>query len=212
MRERIAALHRPAGRYFRARRLRQFAQAFGLDSSTTVLDVGGEEHYWPWCPGEPQVTVVNLAKRDLRPEKRPWVQADGRLLPFGDSAFDVVYCNSVLEHLPDAASRHAMAREIARVGRGYWVQTPNRRFPVEPHLLTPGFHYLPKRWQVRAARNFSVWGWLVRPSPEEARGFVENIDLLGEAELADLFPGAKLIRERFGGLTKSLVAVRDAGG
>ena len=74
---------------------------------------------------------------------------DGRALPFRDEAFDVVFSNSVIEHVGDAASQRRFAREVARVGRAYWVQTPNRWFPVEQHLLTPLVHWLPKSWQRR---------------------------------------------------------------
>lgn len=208
----FAALHLPIARYFRGRRLRRFARTFGVNASTTVLDLGGDEYYWLWLPARPRVTVANLEYRDLRPDSMPWVRADGRRLPFADRAFDIVFCNSVLEHLPDEPSRVQMAREIARVGRGYCVQTPNRWFPVEAHTLTPGFHFLPKRWQVRLARNFTVWGWLQRPDEEEARGFVENIHLLTASDVVRLFPGASIERERFLGLTKSVSAVSKEGG
>lgn len=208
MRGRFAALHRPLARYFRTRRLRRFAASFRVGPTTTVLDLGGDEHYWHWLSPCPAVTIANLGTRDLRPVAMQWVQADGRALPFVDGAFDIVFCNSVIEHLPDAGSRDAMAREIERVGRGYVVQTPNRRFPLEAHTLTPGFHYLPRRWQVRLARNFTVWGWLQRPGRDEARGFVESIHLLAEKDLRRHFPEAAIERERFLGLTKSVTAVR----
>ena len=208
---RFATLHRPVARYFRTRRLRRFAKAFAVDTSTRVLDLGGDEYYWSWLSPLPAVTVANLESRDLRPDAMPWVQADGRMLPFGDRAFDVVYCNSVIEHLPDQQSREALATEIARVGRGYSVQTPNRWFPLEAHTLTPGFHFLPRRWQVRLARNFTVWGWLQRPDPDEARGFVEGSHLLGRKDLQLVFPDATIERERFLGLTKSITAVRKQG-
>lgn len=202
----FAALHRPLARYFRSRRMRRFARRFGVTAATTVLDLGGAESYWRWCPVRPRVTVVNLHRRDLRPGEMPWVQADGCQLPVADKAFDIVHCNSVIEHLPDARARGRLAREIARVGHGYWVQTPNRWFPIEAHTLTPLFHFLPKRWQARLARNFTVWGWLQRPSDREARGYVEHIHLLSEADLRSLFPAASIERERFLGLTKSLTA------
>lgn len=208
----FAALHRPFGRYFRARRLRRFARLLGVDASTTVLDIGGSEYYWDWCVARPRVTVVNLFQRDIRPDRLTWVWADGRRLPFPDGAFDVVHCNSVIEHLPDEASREQLAREVARVGRAYWVQTPNRWFPVESHTLTPGLHFLPKRWQARLARDFTVWGWLQRPSEEEARGFVEHVHLLTARDLRRLFPGAAIVRERVLGLTKSVAAVRQQRG
>ena len=94
------------------------------------------------------------------------------------------------------------------MGRAYWVQTPNLRFPVDPHTMTPGFHFLPQYWQVRLARNFTIWGWLQRPSAEEARGFIENIELLTADDLRRLFPEAMIERERFISLTKSVTAVR----
>jgi hypothetical protein len=37
---------------------------------------------------------------------------------------------------------------------------------------------------------------------------VDEIKLLGPKELTSLFPGATLIRERFAGLTKSLIVTR----
>ncbi len=205
----FADIHRPLARYFRSRRLRRFALSFNVDEQTKVLDLGGAEYYWPWLEVRPRVTVANYAARDLKRVALDWVRADGRNLPFRDGAFDVVYCNSVLEHLPDEASREAMAREIERVGLGYSVQTPNRWFPLEAHTLTPAFHFLPKRWQARLARNFTIWGRLQRPSRAEARGFVENIRLLSARDLQGLFPDAAIERERFLGLTKSLIAVRQ---
>ena len=205
----FADLHLPLARFFRSRRLRRFAQSFQLDRQTRVLDLGGAEYYWPWLEVRPRVTVANFEERDLKKADLDWVRADGRELPFQDGAFDVVYCNSVLEHLPDEASRYALAQEVARVGRGYSVQTPNRWFPVDAHTLTPAFHFLPKRWQSRLARNFTLWGRLQRPTLAEARGFVENIRLLTARDLQRLFPDAVIERERFLGLTKSVIAVRQ---
>lgn len=212
MPDRVAALHRPIARFFRTRRLRRFAQAFGVGATTRVLDLGGDEYYWKWLSPEPAVTIVNLLSRDLHRGAMPWVQADGCRLPFRDGAFDVVYCNSVIEHLPDQKSLERLAREIARVGRGYSVQTPNRWFPVEAHTLTPGFHFLPRSWQFRLARNFTLWGWLQRPDAAEARGFVEGTNPLTKTDLRRLFPEAAIEHERFLGLTKSLTAVRQQPG
>lgn len=203
----FAGLHRLVGRSFRTRRLRRLALTFDLTDESLVLDLGGSEYYWDWASVLPRVIVANPEPRDLRPGRLAWVQADGRQLPFTDGAFDVVHCNSVLEHLPDEPSRRALAREIVRVGRGYSVQVPNRWFPIEPHTLTPGFHFLPKRLQARLARNFTLWGWLQRPGRDEARGFVESIHPLSARDLRRLFPEARIERERVLGLTKSVLAV-----
>ncbi len=65
-------------------------------------------------------------------------------LPFADGEFDLVYCSSVIEHVPPA-SRAAFAAELRRVGRCWLVQTPAYSFPLEPHSLLPGAHWLPAR-------------------------------------------------------------------
>jgi hypothetical protein len=125
-----------------------------------------------------------------------------------DGAFDVAFCNSVIEHVGGRDEQAALAAQLSRVARGLWVQTPARGFPLEPHLLTPFFHFLPRRWQRRLARNFTVWGWLTRPDRERARAMVDAISLLGYREFAALFPDCEIRRERFLGWTKSYVAVR----
>jgi SAM-dependent methyltransferase len=141
-----------------------------------------------------------------------WVAGDGRALPFCDAAFDVVFSNSVIEHVGDPASQEQFAREVARVGCAFWVQTPNRWFPVEQHLLTPLVHWLPKSWQAAIVRRGTVWSALTRPSPDRRDFYIEHflrdIRLLGMGELQRLFPGARIVRERFLGMTKSLIACR----
>ncbi|HWS70973.1 MAG TPA: class I SAM-dependent methyltransferase, partial [Thermoanaerobaculia bacterium] len=66
--------------------------------------------------------------------------------------------NSVLEHVADMP---AMAREIRRVGRRWYVQTPNRWFPVEPHFLVPFFQFLPIATRAWLLTRFDL-GWLTR--------------------------------------------------
>ena len=94
------------------------------------------------------------------------------------------------------------------MGKGYYVQTPNRWFPVEPHYLAPFIHFLPKSRHKGLIRNWSFWGWLNRPSVQEAEQFADGIHLLTRADMRSLFPDAVILRERTLGLTKSLIAVR----
>lgn len=95
-----------------------------------------------------------------------------------------------------------------RFGIKYFVQTPNKWFPVEPHLLTPFIHYLPKSLQRRLLRNFTVWGLVTRPTVWECENFLREIRLLGYKEFRRLFPKAEIRRERFLGWTKSLIAIK----
>jgi SAM-dependent methyltransferase len=198
---------------FRRRRMQRFAAELGITAETRVLDIGGTPDCWRLLPVAPRVTLLNTprAKADLGGAES-WVAGDGRALPFRDGAFDVVFSNSVIEHVGDPGSQIRFAREVARVGRSYWVQTPNRWFPVEQHLLTPLLHWFPQTWQSVLAPRFNLWRLLVRVSPDRRDYFIQHyigeIRLLSAGGLARMFPGARILRERFCGWTKSLVAVK----
>ncbi|MCX6625134.1 MAG: class I SAM-dependent methyltransferase [Acidobacteria bacterium] len=201
-------------RYFRTRRMRKFAEQFAIDENTRILDVGGTEFNWLLLSLPPRVTLINLT-RDLKPPSRANFRAlagDGRSLPFADQSFDLVFSNSVIEHVGTPDDQRRFASEIARVGRRYWVQTPDRSFPVEPHLLTPGLHFLPLRYRTRAARCFTVWSLVERPSPDRWEFYIrhctEEMRLLGARELQELFPDATIRRERLLGKSRALLAIR----
>ncbi|HTR35575.1 MAG TPA: class I SAM-dependent methyltransferase [Bryobacteraceae bacterium] len=198
-------------RRFRRRRMAELARTVGLTSETRVLDVGGTVDIWRLAPVMPRVVFLNQsrAQHEIGPAASI-VLGDGISLPFADSSFDLVFSNSVIEHVGSREDQARFAAEIARVGRQYWVQTPNRRFPVEQHLWTPLVHWLPRRWQAGVLRKFSVWSAITR-LPEDQRTFyidhyLLSVRLLSAADLQRLFPRAKLVRERFLGWTKSLVA------
>ncbi len=201
-----------AFRYFRSRRMRLFEQTFKVSSRTRILDVGGSRLIWDFASVQPQLTILNFPSALERGARSvDQVAADGRILPFQDKAFDIVFTNSVIEHVGSQADQQRFANEITRVGRHYWVQTPNRRFPVELHLMLPLIHYLPKRVQHAIAARFTVWELLVHPSQEQRAFYIQHvlneIRLLDSGELQALFPDARIIAERVLGLAKSLIAV-----
>jgi hypothetical protein len=199
---------------FRARRMRLFGETFHVSAHTRVLDVGGTASVWQLLPVRPRVTILNMPR--AAPERSGFdlVFASGCALPFADQSFDIVFSNSVIEHVGETVEQRRFADEIRRVGRSYFVQTPNRWFPIEPHLLTPLIHFLPRGWQGGIVRRATVWQWMERPTEDRRRFYVEHylrdIRLLGYREMLGLFPDARIVRERWMGWTKSLVAVRKA--
>ena len=188
-----------------------FEQQFNLSPDRRVLDVGGYPFNWSLIPVKPQLFYVNLHEFAIQKNNEQLILADGRFLPFKNESIDIGYSNSVIEHLGNFESQHLFATECKRVGKSYYVQTPNRRFPIEPHLITPFIHWLPRDVQKRLLRYFTVWGLVAKPSRQERDQFMNTTCLLSEKELRELFPEAEIWYERVVGLKKSLMAVRLPG-
>jgi hypothetical protein len=175
-----------------------------------ILDVGGTAAFWsdPEVLGDAtiDVTLLNVALPTQRSSRFDYVRGDARALDFADKSFDVVYSNSVIEHVGGAREQGAMAREIRRVGKRYFVQTPNYFFPIEPHFLVPGFQFMPLPLRAKLLSSFDL-GWSKRePDIATARAVVGSVTLLRRREFARFFPGATIYDERYLGLTKSFIA------
>jgi 2-polyprenyl-3-methyl-5-hydroxy-6-metoxy-1,4-benzoquinol methylase len=191
----------------RERRYQLFLETCRVAPGETILDVGAGggaalERFNTTNP----ILAVDLAHRDvagsyLDSPNVTFAVADGTDLPYADGEFPVVFSNSVIEHVPQELQA-AFAGEIRRVARRYFVQTPNRYFPIEPHYQVPFFQFLPKSAQKWLNARVSL-GW-------RQKGHWEDVNLLTASELKHLFPDAEIRRERFFGLTKSLMAIRRA--
>ena len=210
----IHTLHYLAGRRFRRERMWQFRNRFRLGAGTKILDVGGVPDTWESVSEDVDVTILNLFAIPWQ-NRRGYpaittVVGDGCALPYSDGVFDIVFSNSVIEHLGTAERQQMFATEVRRVGRSLWVQTPSKSFPIESHLLTPFIHYLPVAVRVKLLRRFTTWGLLTRPSPQQVQAFLAEVRLLSAGEMQALFPDCTIVRERVIGLSKSYIAVRDA--
>ncbi len=193
--------------------MQRFAREFGITAETRVLDIGGTPDCWELVAVRPRLVLLNTPRAgEELAGAAEWVAGDGRQLPFRDQSFDVVFSNSVIEHVGDVESQRRFARELARVGRAWWVETPNRWFPVEQHLLTPLVHWLPRRWQRKIVPRWNVWSALARVSADRREFYIQHylseVRLLSAGELRALFPQGRILHERFCGVTKSLVAAR----
>lgn len=182
-----------------------------------ILDVGGTQQFWEMMgfTDEPGIDVVvyNLEHVVVDRPHFHGVVGDARHMHmFPDHTFDVVFSNSVIEHVGTAVDQQRMAHEVQRVGHRYFVQTPNRWFPIEPHFVFPCFQFLPVSRRAWLVQHFDL-GWFQRvPEPAAARTLVQSIRLLSGSQFQHLFPEATLYQERVGGLVKSFVAYHGFAG
>jgi SAM-dependent methyltransferase len=190
----LARIAAPFADRARSRRHARFFALTGLAPGARILDVGCGKLGLRALEPELEITGVDLAEQPSYPG--PFVRADAiEGLPFADREFDLVYCSSVIEHVAPA-KRAAFAAELRRVGRGWYVQTPARSFPIEPHSLLPGAHWLPHPARRPYWRFGATGGW-------------EEIELLSKREFESLFGLARA--ERLGPLVKSWVCVSALG-
>lgn len=167
-----------------------------------LLDVGGVARDW-FGRGEVvgEVHALNLVASELTevPSGSPLIRClagDGRRLDFADQSYEVVYSNSVIEHVGGLEDQAAFAREIRRVGKKIWVQTPAFECPVEPHYLGLFVHWLPQSWQWPLIRWTTFIGLSGAATTEGLRNIMKTTRLLRKKEFASLFPDCEIWVER----------------
>jgi SAM-dependent methyltransferase len=190
-------------RRWREKRYQQFVELCRVDPGERILDVGAGAG----AALERFNTTNEIVAIDVRLHDSAWLAqdnvtvqvADATQLPFADAEFPLAFSSSVIEHIPKDL-QPAFAEEVRRVAERYFVQTPNRWFPIEPHYQLPLFQFFPKRLQRWLNSHFTL-GW-------QKKGNWEEVNLLSAKDLRRLFPDGEIHREKLFGLTKSFMVVR----
>jgi hypothetical protein len=187
---------------------------YQLPKPIKILDVGGKSQFWENMEflgqeiHDIEITLLNMTMEEigtLHP-KLKYVIGDARnMTQFYAKEFDVVFSNSVIEHVGDLADQAKMAKEISRVGKCYFIQTPSFHFPIEPHFLFPCFHWFPISIRTWLVMHFSL-GWYGQVKDKcGAIELVNSIQLLRKQEIIQIFPQSILYEEKFLGLSKSFI-------
>ncbi len=202
------------GAKFRNQRLHDFENLFFKNFSPhqplRILDVGGTAYFWEKSslPKLRQIEIIllNLQGEEINHPTIRSVAGNGIAMPeFADNSFDLVFSNSVIEHVYTLENQKNMANEIIRVGKKYFIQTPNRTFPIEAHYALPYAQYMPKKFiyflltQTKLSR-------LKKWKPADAQQYLDEIQLLDEEQLRQLFPHAEIYQEKVLGFVKSISA------
>jgi len=184
-----------------------------------ILDLGGTRRYWNALPKHylrsrgAHVTLLNLQPPTHETDDEQFFSVAGDatdLSRYEAASFDLVHSNSVIEHVGFWPAMQAMAEEVRRVGRAYYVQTPYFWFPVEPHYFGLMLHWVPLSWRIKLAMRMSLGNWPRARTVDEAVRAQQAAQLLDATMMRALFPDADLHSERWFGLTKSLMAIRRA--
>lgn len=71
--------------------------------------------------------------------------ASGYKLPFKPNSFDVVICNQVIEHVPKQHHQQLInaSYRVLKSNGIFYIATPNKLWPIEPHTKLPFISYLP---------------------------------------------------------------------
>lgn len=186
--------------------------------SVNIIDIGGTETYWNIVPKQyiythnVNITIVNLPGTVMPKDHGPFsfVEADGcDLVRFDDKSFHIAHSNSVVEHVGDWRRMVQFSKELSRVSKSYFVQTPNYWFPIEPHCITPFFHWFPKPIRVCLVLHVQLGNWRKASSIDHAVRIVESARLLNKKMFQELFKEATILTESFLWLPKSFIAVKN---
>ena len=204
--------------YFRNRRFGFFRQFFdevteGGKKSIKILDIGGTESYWKSMGfklnAQSEIVLLNLYEAKVQEPGFTSIKGDAcDLSGVADKSFDLVFSNSVIEHLYTKENQQSMANEVQRVGKSYFIQTPNKYFPIEPHWVFPLFQFLPFKVKVYLTQHFNLGHMSKTNDHAKAVELVKEVRLISKTEYQQLFKGANLFVEKFVGLNKSFIAYK----
>lgn len=185
-----------------------FQSVFELRREDRILDVGADpqlfSHYTfeDFYPYPERITGGSIDFEMVREARRCYPKAqyaifDGCALPFPDKSFDIVFSNAVIEHIVGDSRQEQFAREAMRVGKSWFITTPNYWFPLEVHYLLPFFQFLPPG----AQRIYSHLSTSAIP-----KGELIDLALLSARDLRRLFPTSEIARMRITFWPETLVA------
>ena len=192
----------------RTKKFELLLAAFRPQPEDQVLDIGasGEvflrytlEDIYPYpqriLAGGYELSEV-LSARHYYPQPR-YAVFDGCALPFSDQSFDLVFSNAVIEHILGEGRQRQFAREIMRVGKSWFVTTPNFWYPFESHYHLPLIQFLPPS----LARTYNRLLGTHIP-----KGMVQELALLSARQLHALFPSGRIAKVRVTFWPETLIA------
>jgi predicted SAM-dependent methyltransferase len=179
---------------WRTQRLLSFLKLVRPPKQAKIIDLGGSSYMWDLLEHDFEITIVNLpdgSKQDSQLSRYHYVEGDATDLRsiFADKSFDLVYSNSVIEHVGNQDKQIAFANEVYRLADAYWIQTPSLYFPIEIHTAVPFYWQLPQ-W----GRDRLIKSWEAKLPAWTA--MIKELRVLSKEQMQVLFPDASIYIER----------------
>ena len=205
----------------RKRKIEQFFELMKPSETDKILDAGGEVEsssckscqFIDTFPHKENISVVNLSAVHVETIAKKYPEVDARVgdacnLPWPDDYFDTVYSNAVIEHVGDYERQKKMASEIIRVGRKWFVTTPNRWYPFEFHMRLPFVTWLPFHGYLKIGQIISY----NHVKQKYTCGLKhDHLRLMTASELGMCFPGSRIIKQRVTFMPETLIAGGEKG-
>ena len=179
-----------------------------------ILDIGGDIQYWKnigWQHPACKIHLLNLYESKVPENETHQFSSsvgNGLSLEYKKGEVDLIFSNSVIEHVGSYANQQIFASEVRRVSDKYIVQTPSIWFPLEPHSLIPLFQFLPHPIRALLIMTFNI-NYFPKAKTYKAAIKVSHSTLMfTHKRFKQLFPEAEIQVERFLGIPKSYTAIK----
>ena len=209
----------------RRKRAKLFNNVFHITEETKILDLGGGNGKLikSTVPFIKNICIADINKDDLEKANQLGFKTleldETGIIPCFVNEYDIIFSNSVIEHVTvdkndiykyrtNKSFRKAaferqrlFADEIRKKCSKYFVETPYKYFLLESHSWLPGLIvFLPRSLQFKIL-NITNKFWPKKTQPDW--------HLLTVSDMKELFPDAKIIKERSFFFTKSLIAIKS---
>ena len=193
----------------RRHRSQWFMDVTNIQRDMSIIDLGGSPMIWEHVSTPLNITLVNVHYEEndrfhaerIRQHKFQFIQGDACNVGLPSNSFDLVFSNSVIEHVGDDKKRAAFAGEVRRLAGKYWVQTPAKYFPIEAHTGMPFWWYYPENLRRALKRKWSA-------TLPEWTEMIEGTTVVEKRELQRILPESTILTERALGIAKSYIAYK----
>lgn len=221
----LRALIKKIRHYTRQKRSRLFFQFMAEfnDKPIRIIDLGGTAAFWEdWgitSDHHVEITLINNHHIDTTqkgydhsiPFIKEQIKDVNELETHDFYGYDLIFSNSMIEHLESNALQKRLCEVIEASGLPYFIQTPNKKSLVDPHFphpLVPFFAAYPKRLQATLLTIHHFNGGTRAVSHQEAWQRLKYYTPLSKTGFERLLPEGTLTAESFLGIAPSLVMTR----